>query len=166
MTKSRGFTHDDKNNKSVDWYTPCWLFDALGLRFDLDPCQPKAGIPWIPATIHYWEEIDGLALPWFGRVWLNPPYGSHSEKWLEKMHHHRNGVALQFARTDTRWFHDYAAKADALLFLRGRVAFVDGLNATKGSGAGAGSVLIAWGPDCVAALRSMQHLGLFMQPIT
>jgi hypothetical protein len=75
------------------------------------------------------------------------------------MHEHRNGIALVFARTDTSWFHDYVAKADAILFLRGRIAFVDGLGATGGSGVGCGSMLIAWGEVAVAALRGMSDLG-------
>lgn len=75
------------------------------------------------------------------------------------MNEHRNGVSLVFARTDTKWYHDYVAKADAILFLRGRIAFVDGLGATGGSGAGCGSMLIAWGDDCVEALQNMTDLG-------
>lgn len=155
----KGFTHDDANNKSVDWYTPAWVFERLGLHFDLDPCQPLQGIPWIPTTFRYGEVEDGLKSPWFGRVWLNPPYGTHTHAWLRKMNEHRNGVSLVFARTDTKWYHDYVAKADAILFLRGRIAFVDGLGATGGSGAGCGSMLIAWGDDCVEALQNMTDLG-------
>jgi len=29
--RAKGFPHDDANNKSVDWYTPAWIFDELGL---------------------------------------------------------------------------------------------------------------------------------------
>jgi len=100
--------------------------------------------PWVPAKKHYYEAIDGLSLPWDGCVWCNPPYGAATSKWLKRMHEHRNGVSLVFARTDTAWFHDYAAKADAILFVQKRIKFVDGLCATAGSGAGAGSMLIAW----------------------
>ena len=28
--KKGGFTHDSVDNKSVDWYTPRWIFDELG----------------------------------------------------------------------------------------------------------------------------------------
>jgi hypothetical protein len=60
MSNAKGFTHDDANNVSVDWYTPPWVFGRLGLRFDLDPCQPSGGIPWIPADTYYDLAIDGL----------------------------------------------------------------------------------------------------------
>ena len=159
MSKAVGFTHDNKNNVSVDWYTPPWVFERLGLQYDLDPCQPEQGIPWIPTLARYCLADDGLTAPWFGRVWLNPPYGKHTGDWLRKMHQHRNGVALVFARTDCAWFHDYVAKADAILFLRGRIKFVDGLGATGGGGAGSGSMLVAWGESNVEALRAMSDLG-------
>lgn len=157
--KAKGFTHDKKENATVDWYTPPAIFEQLGLEFDLDPCAPVGGVPWIPTKKWYSAEDDGLAQPWHGRVWLNPPYGKHTPAWLHKMHQHRNGVALVFARTDCRWFHDYVAKADAVLFMRGRVRFVDGLRKTGGGGAGCGSMLVAWGPDNVAAIASMQNAG-------
>ena len=157
--KKNGFTHDDKNNKTVDWYTPVSIFENIGLEFDLDPCQPEQKIPWIPAKKHYCIADDGLASPWFGRVWLNPPYGRDTPKWLGKMHEHRNGIALVFARTDCRWYHDYIAKADAILFLKGRIKFVDGLGVTGGGGAGCGSMLIAWGECSVQALIGMKDSG-------
>ena len=157
--KAAGFTHDNKDNTSVDWYTPPWVFEKLGITFDLDPCQPPEGVKWIPAKKTYSVLDDGLKQPWNGRVWLNPPYGKHTPAWLERMHQHRNGIALVFARTDCAWFHDSVAKADAILFLRGRIKFVDGLCATKGSGAGSGSMLVAWGSDNVAAIAGISGLG-------
>ncbi|MHB0965324.1 MAG: DNA N-6-adenine-methyltransferase [Bellilinea sp.] len=157
--KAAGFTHDSKDNASVDWYTPPWVFQRLGLEFDLDPCQPPDGIAWIPAKQRYSLHDDGLIQPWNGRVWLNPPYGKHTPAWLERMHRHRNGVALVFARTDCAWFHDFIVKADAILFLRGRIKFVDGLGITGGSGAGSGSMLVAWGRENVNALTAMCDLG-------
>lgn len=153
MAKAAGFTHDNKNNTSVDWYTPPWIFEAMGIGFDLDPCAPKGGVPWIPAQRVYSLPDDGLALPWTGRVWLNPPYGKHTGNWLAKMHQHRDGVALVFARTDCKWFHDSVVYADAILFMKGRVKFVDGLGMTNGSGAGSGSMLVAWGEVSVAAVQ-------------
>lgn len=161
--KARGFSHESQNNISTDWYTPSWVFERMGIEFDLDPCQPIEVIKWIPAKSRYTVEDDGLKKPWFGRVWLNPPYGKQTPDWLAKMNQHRNGVALVFARTDCGWFHNFVTKADAILFLKGRVRFVDGLGVTKGSGAGSGSMLVAWGGENVEALNRMSDLGFLIK---
>ena len=75
--KKNGFTHDNVDNLSVDWYTPPHIFDGLGI-FDLDPASPVGGVAWIPALQYYTLEDDGLTSDWFGRVWLNPPYGKQT----------------------------------------------------------------------------------------
>ena len=103
-----GFAHEPPASKNVEWYTPPWVFEALGERidFDLDPCHPEGDrLPWIPAWDVYTRQDDGLAQPWWGRVWLNPPYGTETPRWLAKMAAHRDGIALVFARTDPAWFH-------------------------------------------------------------
>jgi DNA N-6-adenine-methyltransferase (Dam) len=155
-----GFTHESHENLSVDWYTPPWIFEEMGLSFDLDPCSPKGGVHWIPKKKYYTIEDDGLTQPWDGLVWCNPPYGKYTAAWLKRMNQHRNGMSLVFARTDCAWFHDSVAHSDAILFLRGRVKFVDGLGKTGGSGAGSGSMLIAWGDECKNTLIKMKKFGL------
>lgn len=152
-----GFTHDNKNNLSVDWYTPKWIFDDLGVEFDLDPCSPEGGVPWIPAKKHYSEKDDGLAQNWNGNVWLNPPYGKYTGLWLKKMNEHRHGISLVFSRTDCKWFHDYVTNADAILFMKGRISFVDGLGVSGKGGAGCGSMLIAWKNENVIALEKFKQ---------
>ena len=154
-----GFGHEDRGNQNVEWYTPPEIFEGLGVQFDLDPCHPEEPLAWVPARTTFNIKDDGLSRQWFGKVWMNPPYGKHTPLWMEKMHNHRNGIALVFARTDCKWFHDYVAKADAILFLKGRVRFVDGFGVSGGSGAGSGSMLVAWGDECVQALERMKDRG-------
>ena len=79
------------------------------------------------------------------------------------MNNHRYGIALVFSRTDCAWFHDYVANADAILFLKGRVKFVDGLGMTSGGGAGSGSMLIAWGNRATKALERLIDKGFFIK---
>jgi len=90
-------------------------------------------------------------------VWCNPPYGKDTGLWLEKLIQHGNGIALVFARTDTRWFHDYATKADILCFVKGRLAFYKGnVQAKQGS---TGSLLIGCGNKAIEVINQAQ-LGL------
>lgn len=82
-------------SESVEWYTPRRYVDAarrtMG-RIDLDPASNDTAQQWIAAGTHYTAEDNGLALPWFGAVWLNPPYGRepHSHRpsqdvWTERL---------------------------------------------------------------------------------
>lgn len=132
-------------NSKDKWLTPPEIIKALG-HFDLDP--------WDTARTHYDVNADGLKLPWFGRVWLNPPYGDQTFIWMKKLVEHGNGIALILARTDTIGFHaEVWPHADALFFYKGRLRFfhVDGTKA--GNDPGALSVLVACGADNVSRLR-------------
>ena len=156
-----GFTHESTKNKSKEWFTPRKIFDALGIEFDLDPCSPGANIvPWVPAKKHYTIKDNGLEQNWNGNVWMNLPYGSDTPAWMEKLSKHGNGIALVFARTGTRWFHDYVPSADAICFPKGRLKFINRDDAKAyidktidpKKGAGADSVLIAYGKKNAVAL--------------
>lgn len=137
-----------------DWLTPPELVRALG-KFDLDPCSaPK--MPWRLARRSYTPPQDGLTLPWRGRVFCNPPYGSHTGSWLTRCASHGNAIALVFARVETRAFFIVWKTADALLFLPNRLSFYH-LDGVQSKGRPAASVLIAWGKNNVKALR---HSGL------
>jgi hypothetical protein len=150
----RGLVHE-RAGGPTEWYTPPAIFESLGIEFDLDPCSPGAlVVPWIPARTHYTRVDDGLRQTWYGRVWLNPPYGPGLDRWLQRFDQHRNGIALVFARTDTHWFHTYATRADAICFTRGRISFISpGTPSSHMSTPGCGSVLLANGKKCVEALQ-------------
>lgn len=138
---------------SVEWYTPPEIFRALGLTFDLDPCAPPGGLPWIPAKRFLSRADDGLARPWEGRVWLNPPYGRGIDAWMRKLSAHGDGIALVHARTDTAWWREAVSGATALCFVAGRIKFVRGMAAPLSGGASpVPSVLIAYGLVCASGL--------------
>jgi hypothetical protein len=136
------------------WLTPPEIVRALG-EFDLDPCAAPSPRPWDTAVRHIELPECGLAADWHGRVWLNPPYGQHTSAWLKKMADHGDGIALVFARTETRMFVDHVwGKADGLLFLANRPHFhyPDGTRAKGNSGGPL--VLIAYGQDNASMLRT------------
>lgn len=60
-------------NRTVEWLTPPELVKKLG-QFDLDPCTPIEP-PFVHAKTNYSIIDDGLTKEWFGRVYMNPPYG-------------------------------------------------------------------------------------------
>jgi len=161
--------HQSARAHHHDWLTPKPIIDALG-PFDLDPCA-TVGQPWPTARVHYtWPTSDGLMLPWSGRVWLNPPYGRHAVRFLERMGAHRNGIALLFARTETEMFFRHVWPfAIGMLFLRGRLTFLrpDGTASHRVNGsntAGGPSVLIAYDEFSDHTLRHCKLAGAYARP--
>lgn len=110
-----------------DWETPKYLYNKLNeeFNFTLDPC----------CTIHtkkcekyFTIEDDGLIQPWFGTVFMNPPYGRGISKWMEKAKYECDNnnvtiVCLVPARTDTKWWHNYSMKSSEIRFLSKRLTF-------------------------------------------
>lgn len=130
-------------NNNQTWLTPPELIKSLG-KFDLDPACPVK-MPWKTANKHYTKDDDGLLLPWFGRVWCNPPYGKYMGRFMEKMALHGNGIGLTFARTDTTAFQDYVFPfIDSIFYVRGRIKFYDEFGNKANSNGGAASVLLSY----------------------
>jgi hypothetical protein len=140
--------HQSARAETVEWLTPPEVINALGGSdsFDLDPATPLVQ-PYPTARQRYTRRDNGLLLPWFGRVWLNPPYSNQEiGKWLARLAAHGRGCALIFARTETdnffRWVWE---SASAVLFLHGRLNFHRPDGTRSEHNAGAPSVLCAYG---------------------
>lgn len=110
---------------SDHWTTPWAIVRALEAEFgefDLDPCCTALSAK----TARYYTPVDdGLALPWFGRVFLNPPY-SNPGPWLAKAIAEQAPlvVALLPVCTDTAWFHELVLGRAEIRFIKGRVEFL------------------------------------------
>ena len=91
-------------------YTPAWVFEALGVTFDLDVCSPQGGRNIAP---NYFTEADnGLEQDWFGNVWMNPPYSTPTP-WVDKFLTHGNGIAL-LPITRGKWWDRMWQASDAV----------------------------------------------------
>ena len=81
----------------------------------------------IGATQFYATQDDGLTLPWFGRVWLNPPYaGELIGRFVAKLVASEDvteAIVLVNNATETRWFQTLIGRASAVCFPAGRVKF-------------------------------------------
>ena len=156
--------HEPCMGMSDDWYTPPEIFSALGLIFDLDPCSPGPG-HWVPARSIFTKADDGLAQPWGGGalVFMNPPFGGRNGHvpWLRKFLRHGNGIAIVRAYTSAAWFHQWAVRAETMLFPRGKTKFIrpDG---SVGRAPGHGVVLLGMGEVSNSALER-SGLGLFVR---
>jgi DNA N-6-adenine-methyltransferase (Dam) len=54
---------------------------------DCDPASNAHAQAWIQAATWVDWMQDGLAQPWHGRVWLNPPYGAEIGQWIDRLMH-------------------------------------------------------------------------------
>lgn len=122
------FTHE------YEWYTPKVYIEAAREAMggiDLDPASCLAAQQTVRATHFYTHEDDGLLQPWYGRIWLNPPYVQPTiEQFIDKLlgewlsGHVTQAILLTNNSTDTRWFHHAEAMAEVVCFTKGRIAFV------------------------------------------
>ena len=114
------------SSKDHTWETPPELFNPLDreFRFTLDVCA-------LPATAkcetYFTPAFDGLAQRWEGVCWMNPPYGREIVHWMRKAYESAASgratvVCLVPARTDTKWWWDYARHGEVSL-LPGRLTF-------------------------------------------
>jgi phage N-6-adenine-methyltransferase len=105
--------------------TPQDFFDALNAEFGftLDVCATPQNAK---CAAYFTREQDGLAQPWTGRIWCNPPYGRGIGAWVKKAAEADADLVVMLlpARTDTRWWHDYVLRlASDIRFIKGRLKF-------------------------------------------
>ena len=158
--------HEQCVGATDEWYTPPHVFEALAAKFDLDVAYPAdRELPWVPVRSVLVR--GGLEAEWFGRVWMNPPFGGRNglEPWLEKFFGHSNGVALVPDRTSAPWWQRWAPKADAVLFVAPKIKFI-GRDMKPGKSPAQGTCLLAAGRHNVKPLeRAAAHgLGVLLRP--
>lgn len=113
------------SSATVLWSTPQSFFDSCDriFHFTLDVCASPDNAK---CARYFTAEDDGLKQEWTGTCWCNPPYGRGIGKWMRKAWESSERgatvVCLVPARTDTKWWHKYAARGD-VTFLRGRLKF-------------------------------------------
>lgn len=125
-----------------DWETPQVLFDELDaeFHFTLDAAANEHNAKC--ANFYSW---GSLHRPWEGVVWCNPPYSTKVGEWVNKGYESSLSgatvVMLLYARTDTRWFHEFIYGKAEIRFIKGRVKFVGSQNSAP-----APSMVVIWKP--------------------
>lgn len=150
--------HWESLGKSDEWYTPAYIFEALGCHFDLDVASPKMATK-VPCSSRYTE--SSLEKDWNGFIWMNPPFGGRNGlvPWLNKFFEHGHGIALTPDRTSSNWWQDACEKSDAILLLRGKVKF-ERPDGSTGNSPANGTTLFAKGRLGVESLEKASKNGL------
>lgn len=113
----------------IRYETPPKTMDMIRKQwgpFDLDPCCEKRTAK---APRFFTKADDGLKRHWFGRVFMNPPYGEQNlrawmkKAWEESRRDAVTVVCLVPAQTGSVWFHEWAMRGE-IHFLKGKVYFL------------------------------------------
>lgn len=146
-------SHQRAIGRSQSHFTPKWILRALGDDFDTDPAAGTPR-PWPCAKINFTERDNGLAQPWCGRVWLNPPFDRYAvADWIQRLAKHGCGTALLHARTEAAWFEPVWKHASGILFLADRLKFCRADGSEQPHNSGAPAVLVAFGERDLFRLR-------------
>ena len=113
------------------WETPKELFLNACQEYNifpkLDVCATKENTK---CPEYFNLRQDGLSKNWSKTFFCNPPYGDDAA-WIQKcyLEHMKNGVsgmALIFAKVDTRWWHLYVEGKAEVHNHKGRISFLKG----------------------------------------
>jgi phage N-6-adenine-methyltransferase len=139
---------------SIEWYTPKLIIDKVHAfyngQIDLDPASCQVAQKIVQANHYYTASDNGLLKPWYGNVWCNPPYGKHTEFFVNKaLSEYGNGSITQCllllkAATDTKWF--FPLFNYPICFIRGRLKFYS-FNGYGSTSATFPSVIVYLGND-------------------
>lgn len=132
MTKAKSSTRGLKGSRKRDEHgillgdhrctpEPFWRAALRGIgasSFDLDPATNAHAT--LPARTRYMGPLvdgnDGLALPWFGNVWVNFPF-SNARPWIDKImseaYRCRSITVLGPNDSSANWHQDMARFVDA-----------------------------------------------------
>lgn len=120
----------DAGDASDGWYTPpkyiALARQVLG-EIDLDPASCAAAQAVVQALKFYTEHENGLMQPWYGRMWINPPYSAPTPWVRRAIAEYQAGtieaaLILTNSYTETGWWQDLAT-AGLMLMFRGRLNF-------------------------------------------
>jgi phage N-6-adenine-methyltransferase len=151
QTAVRG-AKDDVDDRGTRWEEFNLISDRFG-PFDLDVAAAPHNAK---CETFYTREDDGLAQPWSGRVWCNPPY-SDLNAWVSKAWEELDNceiivMLLPANRTEQKWWQEhvepYRDQGGALhtQFLAGRMRFdrPQAVVGPKGDRPPFGCVLLIW----------------------
>ncbi len=163
---SSHFAHQDSG--IVEYYTPRSITDAARATMngiDLDPASCAQANLSVGATRYYTlEGGGGLEQPWWGRVWMNHPFGRKTNApWVNRLIRAyesceiNQACCITFASTSEKWFKPLMAYPQC--FLNPRTNYLDPQGQLV-KGVGKGSVVTYLGLNLVKFKQQFSTLGV------
>jgi hypothetical protein len=153
---------------NVEWYTPAFIVDAARNTMggiDFDPFSNEIANTRVNAWRYFTQENDGLKQDWFGRVWMNHPYGREmNHACIEKLimefaiGNIQSACCITFANTSEKWFQHLLRFPQC--FLSPRTQYIDGKTGNPVKGVTKGSVVTYLGDDLPSFREHFKKLGV------
>lgn len=160
------------SDDSYEWFTPPEYIEAARTvmgRIDTDPASCPEANKIVQAETFYTADDDGLAYPWPGNVWLNPPYNMPwVERFIDKAIAEYDAgrasavLVLTNNSTDTGWFHKLFTRCPTC-FTRGRIRFLGAggeILATR-----QGQAIFYLGRDKATFVREFSQFGIVVEVV-
>lgn len=162
--------HVAENSGESEWYTPAEYIAAARAvmgDIDLDPASNEVANGVVGARMFLDVSLDGLRHPWYGRIWLNPPYAQplcsrFCEHLLDEFREERVSEACVLVNnaTETVWFQALARRSAALCFPEGRIRF---WHPERESAPLQGQAVLYFGPNGLAFLTEFRDFGVVLE---
>ena len=154
-------------------YTEQWVIDAARATIgaiDFDPASCSRANLQVQATVYYDKQADGLARPWFGRVFTNPPYSRANGFIAKLLREWEEGrvtqAVLVFSSRDTGFLVDRGQQLlrhGSLLLPAKRIKYLDPVTG-KLTGSRFGSLVLYAGPNRLGFAKVFGGRGMILRP--
>ena len=127
MTKAQH--HQTVVNENDLWETPPLVLEDVMKKYDIHPildvCATNQNKKF---AMYFTPEDNALIEEWREDFFMNPPY-SEINQWMQKAYEQHlkynvNALILVFAKTGTKWWHDYVEGKAERHFKKGRIRFL------------------------------------------
>lgn len=127
MTKAQ--THQTIVGVEDNWETPPLLLKEVMEKYDIHPTLDVCATGYNTRFPKYITVQDNaLTKEWTEDFFMNPPY-SEINLWMQKAYEQHieynvNALILVFAKTSTKWWHEYVEGKAETHFQKGRIRFL------------------------------------------
>jgi len=126
---SKAVTHQVNLITNDEWETPKEILQVAIRKYQiapiLDVCATNSNSKF---SEYYTITDDALTKEWDDDFFMNPPYSEiilwMKKAWFQHRKHNVNALILVFAKTGTRWWHDFVEGKAEIHFQKGRIRFL------------------------------------------
>lgn len=158
------------DSKKTELYTPPDIIKrvtAVMGSIDLDPASCKEANKIVKAKKFFTQKEDGLTKPWYGNVWLNPPYiYKKTDCYIDKFctDNIKAGIIIMNNNTEVAWAQKLLSVCNIICFPKGRIAFYKNSKEAYPQGGLQGQMICGRGVDIKKFEKHFCDVGAILYP--